>query len=145
MTLLSLSSLCCIDLFFVHLFVFLMLRRPPRSTRTDTSFPTRRSSDLTLPIDRPASSTAVPLNELSIAAPSGDNVYVAEATQWRSEEHTSELQSLMRTSYADFCLKKKIKKQEMEEQTKLIKQDTIQIRYKIGHEREIYYINNDTI
>src|SRR3546814_10485176 len=72
---------------------FLMIRRPPRSTRTAHSFPTRRSSDLHT--DRSASSAG--------AQP---GVRAAKAGARRSEEHTSELQSLMRISYAVFCLKK---------------------------------------
>src|SRR3546814_7441156 len=89
-----------------------MIRRPPRSTRTDT-LPTRRSSDLqrrdvrhrdpSLRADRARGGrmkrTHLPLNGL--------RVLDAAARHLRSEEHTSELQSLMRISYAVFCLKKK--------------------------------------
>src|SRR3546814_17482601 len=46
------STICYIVSFF--LFFFLMIRRPPRSTRTDTLFPTRRSSDLLHILDRRA-------------------------------------------------------------------------------------------
>src|SRR3546814_4080171 len=72
-----------------------MRRRPPRSTRTDTLFPyttlfrsmilqtSSQETETTLFLDNPQS-------------------------LFRSEEHTSELQSLMRISYAVFCLKKKI-------------------------------------
>src|SRR3546814_15917063 len=86
---------------YVYLFVFcsfrliffLMIRRPPGSTRTDTLFPytTLFRSAMPGPARRGASgrrSAAVPWSR-------------------RSEEHTSELQSLMRISYAVFCLKKK--------------------------------------
>src|SRR3546814_4954438 len=91
------------------LFFFLMIRRPPRSTRTDTLFPYTtlfRSAHavaenhpevylIVLLIDeRPEEVTTI---GMGLAA----NIR-------RSEEHTSELQSLMRTSYAVFCLKKKI-------------------------------------
>src|SRR3546814_8609854 len=70
----------------------LMRRRPPRSTRTDTLFPyTTLFRSLTW--KRPGRSSIVP-------APSSWR-------RTRSEEHTSELQSLMRISYAVFCLKKK--------------------------------------
>src|SRR3546814_2371632 len=79
-------------------FFFLMIRRPPRSTRTDTLFPTRRSSDLSR---RCASSGLSTQTRLDRSPGSGT----------RSEEHTSELQSLMRISYAVFCLKKKKTKQ----------------------------------
>src|SRR3546814_9577842 len=77
-------------------FFCLMIRRPPRSTRTDTLFPYttlfrsraglhhRRYPSTTRRQERPPC-----------------------AGQHRSEEHTSELQSLMRISYAVFCLKKK--------------------------------------
>src|SRR3546814_15375728 len=87
------SRLLCI-------FFFLMIRRPPRSTRTDTLFPTRRSSDLHVLGVRKAIRAA-------IGKGVGDRVKVVLE---RSEEHTSELQSLMRISYAVFCLKKKNKK-----------------------------------
>src|SRR3546814_6229312 len=92
-----------------------MRRRPPRSTRTDTLFPTRRSSDL---IRRTALRNAVAgvttrrsatLADALAGAAEGDFVFVRPETlqTLRSEEHTSELQSLMRISYAVFCLKKK--------------------------------------
>src|SRR3546814_4944765 len=94
-----------------------MIRRPPRSTRTDTLFPyttlfrsgrsggrsgkhsqsdpeSVRSGAMT----RPADALTLP-SEL-----------VVLGIETRSEEHTSELQSLMRISYAVFCLKKKKKK-----------------------------------
>src|SRR3546814_2968269 len=89
-----------------------MLRRPPRSTRTDTLFPYT-----TLFRSTNTSDTAV------IAAQGvGIRIYVtgllvtnAHATVGRSEEHTSELQSLMSTSYAVCCLKKKKKKTSAEQ------------------------------
>src|SRR3546814_9572619 len=98
-----LLSLCISHLlFFDHcsdfcLFFFLMIRRPPRSTRTDTLFPY----------------TTLFRSELGITSPPApgqlrfDN-YTLLIQAARSEEHTSELQSLMRISYAVFCLKKKI-------------------------------------
>src|SRR3546814_6361386 len=75
---------------------FLMIRRPPRSTRTDTLFPYT-----TLFRSRQ--------KELLAEGISSQNKYdqAVLAAQNRSEEHTSELQSLMRISYAVFCLKKK--------------------------------------
>src|SRR3546814_18904835 len=82
-------------------FFFLMIRRPPRSTRTDTLFPYTtlfRSGD---PPARRSDGWSPP--SWCSAAHSGDPARAAA----RSEEHTSELQSLMRTSYAVFCLKKK--------------------------------------
>src|SRR3546814_2833950 len=94
-------------------FFFLMIRRPPRSTRTDTLFPyttlfrSARIHDKPRTQGPPAPErrhgrlrhprmTAAPARALTRARP-------------RSEEHTSELQSLMRISYAVFCLKKKRK------------------------------------
>src|SRR3546814_1465500 len=75
-----------------------MIRRPPRSTRTDTLFPYTtlfRSLSLLELFARPQSI----LWEDSWRYP--------DLSQLRSEEHTSELQPLMRISYAVFCLKKK--------------------------------------
>src|SRR3546814_9227420 len=94
-------------------FFFLMIRRPPRSTRTDTLFPTRRSSDLIdeLPVS-PSSLTAFGHLHRRIIAQSLRRCLTRApdvSPVVRSEEHTSELQSLMRISYAVFCLKKKNK------------------------------------
>src|SRR3546814_6770797 len=96
-----------------------MIRRPPRSTRTDTLFPDttlfrslpggqpaghadqrihaleERKIDARLARIRPPHELCVKRNETESHQPRG-----------RSEEHTSELQSLMRISYAVFCLKK---------------------------------------
>src|SRR3546814_9445353 len=110
-----------------------MIRRPPRSTRTDTLFPYTtlfRSSHLGdmralfdgLPLDRMNTSmtinaTAPWLLALYVAAAESQGVARAALSgtvqndiikEYRSEEHTSELQSLMRISYAVFCLQKKI-------------------------------------
>src|SRR3546814_15784020 len=83
-------------------FFFLMIRRPPRSTRTDTLFPYttlfRSVMAGELP-DLPAFLQIPQAHQLVTAA--------RERIAPRSEEHTSELQSLMRISYAVFCLKKK--------------------------------------
>src|SRR3546814_1624433 len=114
---------------FSFVFFFLMLRRPPRSTRTDTLFPTRRSSDLDAEITRiqelhermvrkyeaGALRDYFKLNEqihqLILAAARNPTLAQMQLSLSgrvrRSEEHTSELQSLMRISYAVFCLKKK--------------------------------------
>src|SRR3546814_14892611 len=95
-------------------FFFLMIRRPPRTTRTDTLFPyttlfRSQRTDLALP-DRPIASwlyvsgatlDSEDLPEISLSP------HATFFLQDRSEEHTSELQSLMRISYAVFCLKKK--------------------------------------
>src|SRR3546814_1558286 len=104
------------------MFFFLTIRRPPRSTRTDTLFPyttlfrspascpwrapapsrpTRRQSS---PAPRPGRlSKSLPYRNLSSSGAS----HALVGDRPRSEEHTSELQSLMRISYAVFCLKKK--------------------------------------
>src|SRR3546814_7472254 len=74
-----------------------MIRRPPRSTRTDTLFPYTTLFRSASPNQRPIS----PVITMPGVAP-------ALIALIRSEEHTSELQSLMRISYAVFCLKKKI-------------------------------------
>src|SRR3546814_8483025 len=111
-----------------------MSRRPPRSTRTDTLFPYTtlfRSEDF---IDMKGKrivvlgggDTAMDCNRTSIRQGAksvtcayrrdeenmpGSRKEVKNAKEERSEEHTSELQSLMRISYAVFCLKKKKKTQ----------------------------------
>src|SRR3546814_2060354 len=99
-----------------------MIRRPPRSTRTDTLFPYTtlfRSGSLGRCADFPGrdlrdvltSPGAEPLAQaLEDDINSRRNVEREELRHGepRSEEHTSELQSLMRISYAVFCLKKKI-------------------------------------
>src|SRR3546814_7843346 len=72
-----------------------MIRRPPRSTRTDTLFPYTTLFR-----------SAVSIDYLFQNRP--DWRADAAVGKTRSEEHTSELQSLMRISYAVFCLKKKI-------------------------------------
>src|SRR3546814_7772776 len=82
-----------------------MIRRPPRSTRTDTLFPYT-----TLFRSQHPNITAVSYNgglwESNLTT---NETARDKKEQWvaRSEEHTSELQSLMRISYAVFCLKKK--------------------------------------
>src|SRR3546814_5194451 len=99
---------CC----FIWFFFFLMIRRPPRSTRTDTLFPYTTlfrsnagqggAKDMvvyTADVSYPRLFAMAKLIGLS------DKVHISQ----RSEEHTSELQSLMRISYAVFCLKKKKK------------------------------------
>src|SRR3546814_3879095 len=86
-----------------------MIRRPPRSTRTDTLFPyTTLFRSLHDARPRPSAARAYRTDREAIG-PSSDAPHPGQPV-WglaRSEEHTSELQSLMRISYAVFCLKKK--------------------------------------
>src|SRR3546814_1295122 len=94
---------CRIKLIAV-VFVFLMIRRPPRSTRTDTLFPYTTLFRSSRWGARPAGLGDARLRRgLALSAQPHRQPLV------RSEEHTSELQSLMRISYAVFCLKKKKK------------------------------------
>src|SRR3546814_961461 len=86
-----------------------MIRRPPRSTRTDTLFPytTLFRSNSSPPFACKAAATRMARPGAASACAS----CAASALRFsacRSEEHTSELQSLMRISYAVFCLKKKM-------------------------------------
>src|SRR3546814_9940443 len=117
-----------------------MILRPPSSTRTDTIFPYTtlfRSSDSrsnhgrtcarpprlrlgdqqglsdarTCPCARPARVDTAPSPQLRTGPPANARfVSLSRHTTSRSEEHTSELQYLMRTSYAVFCLKQKKRK-----------------------------------
>src|SRR3546814_12676582 len=104
--------MCC-------LFFFLMIRRPPRSTRTDTLFPYTTlfrsyygSGQFRPFLDSIGLWTLFrepwfcALLSLSLNTAAYTSEILRGAIQ-RSEEHTSELQSLMRISYAVFCLKKK--------------------------------------
>src|SRR3546814_6537491 len=97
-----------------------MIRRPPRSTRTDTLFPytTLFRSPGFSPGENRMRSPIVLGAFLALLTPAGvlaqradlppvEKVAEALDNHPRSEEHTSELQSLMRISYAVFCLKKK--------------------------------------
>src|SRR3546814_2104821 len=144
-------------------FFFLMIRRPPRSTRTDTLLPyttlfrsvhvligrsDRIHQNLALTPDTTTShrrkkrtdnvarshahtpqkcahgrKTPTPASAASIRA--NEN--------WRSEEHTSELQSLMRISYAVFCLKKKKK-----EKIKARNRSEIEHQYKVINKSSQY-------
>src|SRR3546814_9571233 len=128
--------ICVLCVFYVFVYFFVMIRRPPRSTRTDTLCPyttlfrsafvsTRirsapscrhRSCGQACRSDRPSYSFH---RRCSRRARTG------EIAATRSEEHTSELQSLMRISYAVFCLKKK-------KQTKLRTIDPILRLYRHG-------------
>src|SRR3546814_8707605 len=102
-----------------------MILRPPRSTRTDTLFPYTtlfRSLAVAEPqiasrcieVERAAHHVVrrcvgrpLPRADAAVEEVVHDHRVCRGAQQFRSEEHTSELQSLMRISYAVFCLKKK--------------------------------------
>src|SRR3546814_2239993 len=123
---------------FLYVVFFLMFRRPPRSTRTDTLFPYTtlfRSQAPLFPLRGHTSASCLPrppsFAPASLRSDLGRTrtrrwdralvertAYHCRICRWlsgcrrlvpptRSEEHTSELQSLMRISYAVFCLKKK--------------------------------------
>src|SRR3546814_2440056 len=91
-----------------------MIRRPPRSTRTDTLFPyttlfrsLARAQRLALRQQEVAGEAGLHLHHVAHLAELLDSLQQDHVHFNRSEEHTSELQSLMRISYAVFCLKKK--------------------------------------
>src|SRR3546814_10370665 len=121
-----LSCLChsCMYITFMcFMLFFLMIRRPPRSTRTDTLFPYTtlfRSEKATegrivgfrCPDDREGQDI------VRISDCLEHDVGIDDHGSCRSEEHTSELQSLMRISYAVFCLKKKKLKTKNKKKTK---------------------------
>src|SRR3546814_1265371 len=97
-----------------------MIRRPPRSTRTDTLFPyttlfrSGRQNLRPIGIGEREAQT-VPRRDAVTAGVEPKRHHHRRAIRHRlrrSEEHTSELQSLMRISYAVFCLKKKIEQQQ---------------------------------
>src|SRR3546814_6238621 len=81
-----------------------MIRRPPRSTRTDTLFPYTTLFRSLIIFSR---LTCSRLEIDTTPKASSGYLLILKFTASRSEEHTSELQSLMRISYAVFCLKKK--------------------------------------
>src|SRR3546814_2615946 len=120
----------CVLVFFTDVLFCLRVRRPPRSTRTDTLFPYttlfrsraqrghpggvggRGGPRLRGGGGRGAATgrTRLQRDQANRNAGAGDPVRHQRSGQLdgtRSEEHTSELQSLMRISYAVFCLKKK--------------------------------------
>src|SRR3546814_7242485 len=97
-----------------------MIRRPPRSTRTDTLFPyttlfrseaSRTPGIAAVVAEIDGLDLAATRRQRPCRAPIGARHPLFDLRRCdRSEEHTSELQSLMRISYAVFCLKKKKKK-----------------------------------
>src|SRR3546814_5365435 len=115
-----------------------MIRRPPRSTRADTLFPyaTLFRSAVSAGCDRHVERASHPRDRRrrahprSVGSPVFGRFPVLDA---RSEEHTSELQSLMRISYAVFCLKKKTN----------VHTYSLLTSYSITF--SIFYLNNKTI
>src|SRR3546814_1229294 len=114
----------------IYCVFFLMIRRPPRSTRTDTLFPyttlfrshleERHADPKGCAFPRPIEVVHMRLHPPTVGTdadkchrPASRGILGAVVLHHhgagRSEEHTSELQSLMRISYAVFCLKKKTK------------------------------------
>src|SRR3546814_3067030 len=121
---------------FLFIF-FLMIRRPPRSTRTDTLFP---YTTLFRSLVRAMRITSLPPTEPTRSAPSLAKVTGTPPTAaLRSEEHTSELQSLMRISYAVFCLKKN--KTERQQQTN----ETLKVHLRHMQEQRNIKSSNMTI
>src|SRR3546814_2365036 len=107
-----------------------MIRRPPRSTRTDTLFPyTTLFRSFVVrprsPIRRACGNPDSAMARSTRASPSA-----------RSEEHTSELQSLMRISYAVFCLKKKKQKIHTTQHSSRTKHITMYIRNSLNHHNQ---------
>src|SRR3546814_18026171 len=92
---------------------FVIIRLPPRSTRTDTLFPYTTLFRSPGVVDRDGIAVITAARQSANVLHAGptrpdERVLIRpKSTGGRSEEHTSELQSLMRISYAVFCLKKK--------------------------------------
>src|SRR3546814_3927806 len=112
------------------LFFFLMIRRPPRSTRTDTLFPYTTLFRSIAGLDPRGVSAGRCRRQderdhfaVSVRRHPGQDVDPDPA---RSEEHTSELQSLMRISYAVFCLNKNKNNNDKHRQTSRHTQTTTQ-------------------
>src|SRR3546814_1115830 len=109
-----------------------MIRRPPRSTRTDTLFPYTTLFRSGGPVDRRGSEGRLSANRAGLdhqpAIEGGAGRGGCRLDRWLREKlrrrtdrkSTSELQSLMRISYAVFCLKKKITKQNQDTYKKIL-------------------------
>src|SRR3546814_8114493 len=110
-----------------------MIRRPPRSTRTDTLFPyttlfrsevigkianVKTTIDAAVIQNPPTALAQVSISDQQMVVLNGRSSCAALDGRTRSEEHTSELQSLMRISYAVFCLKKQKNKSHQLQQLK---------------------------
>src|SRR3546814_14492328 len=114
MRLLSVCLSCRIMSYYLSFmfFFFLMIRRPPRSTRTDTLLPyTTLFRSRTGGVEHARHCTDGVYRSFRFRAAVLVPGWRPFRARQRSEEHTSELQSLMRISYAVFCLKKKINNQ----------------------------------
>src|SRR3546814_5536166 len=121
--------------FCALLFIFfLMIRRPPRSTRTDTLFPYTtlfRSLEEALAVaGQHLAGELAGRQALESGRRIAEPVADRQQLEARSEEHTSELQSLMRISYAVFCLKKKTTKVRMRKIDDRYPTNTFQTYYK---------------
>src|SRR3546814_10742166 len=100
----------CWIITFILMYVlcfFLMIRRPPRSTRTDTLFPYTTLIRSAISPPSPSTNSGGGACTRSASCWHNSQALMSPSVLSRSEEHTSELQSLMRISYAVFCLKKK--------------------------------------
>src|SRR3546814_5608830 len=113
-----------------------MIRRPPRSTRTDTLCPyttlfrsLRGVADAHEVLRTEVQGASVMRVELQVAFDGAQRTQAHLHFFPRSEEHTSELQSLMRISYAVFCLKKKIHK--------------LLLNSMINHLQSVYFLLNE--
>src|SRR3546814_14901871 len=95
--------------------VFFMIRRPPTSTRTVTLFPypTLFRSDGQMRQSRWVCSESLQHSSSPHRDSVGSRARLHGSVHYRSEEHTTELQSLMSRPYAVFCLKKKKKKNDI--------------------------------
>src|SRR3546814_6814655 len=132
------------DMVYYSVFFFFMFRLPPVSTRTYTLFPYTtlfRSSAIESPVYSPirpgimrsssimaisGAGTAILKARIGVISPAFPFCLLTVSCQvicgaLRSEEHTSELQSLMRKSYAVFCLKKQKNHKLHQRQTKVNK------------------------
>src|SRR3546814_7331943 len=115
----------------VYYFFFLMIRRPPRSTRTDTLFPYTTLFRSPIQLGQ----------KFGVGTRGNDGMLGHGASVsfvYRSEEHTSELQSLIRISYAVFCLKKKKHQNHINQHLRSLQSDTM-TKMKYNHYTDKQY------
>src|SRR3546814_6473380 len=123
-----------------------MMRRPPRSTRTDTLFPytslfrSRGAGRHRLDHRRHDAARALPRQLHAARADAGGAGLHPQAHADRSEEHTSALQSLMRPSYAVFCLLQKTAEIDAAPAQNLV----ISPPSKLARHHDINYVTNST-